>query len=69
MAEKRRITVTRTDGTEQDELNELEMIDGLVCCNIWYSDEIICVDPQTGVSQKEIGKFPVMFTVAVNFYD
>mmetsp|Transcript_21282 Transcript_21282/g.45158 ORF Transcript_21282/g.45158 Transcript_21282/m.45158 type:complete len:352 (-) Transcript_21282:61-1116(-) len=54
LAEKRRITVTRSDGTEQDELNELEMIDGLVCCNIWYSDEIICVNPQTGISEKEI---------------
>jgi len=26
---------------------------GLVCCNIWKSDEIICVDPVTGRSARE----------------
>eukprot|EP01082_Thalassiosira_pseudonana_P003016 g3450.t1 g3450 contig12:2098874-2101171(-) len=35
------------------QLNELEWIDGLVCCNIWHSDEIICVDPVTGKSVRE----------------
>ena len=54
LSETRRITVTRVDGSKQDQLNELEFIDGLVCCNIWQSDEIICVDPQTGDAVKEI---------------
>ncbi len=58
--------MTRSDGTEQDELNELEMIDGLVCCNIWYSDEIICVDPQTGSSVKEIGEYRITSAAAMN---
>ena len=53
LAEKRSVTVTRLDGTEQARLNELELIDGLVCCNIWYSDHIICVDPVTGKSMRE----------------
>lgn len=51
--ETRKVKVTRFDGNEQDELNELEYMDGLVCCNIWHKDDIICVDPQTGKSVKE----------------
>ncbi|KAK1735215.1 glutaminyl-peptide cyclotransferase [Skeletonema marinoi] len=50
---KRRIVVTRFDGTEQDDLNELELMGGLICCNIWYADEIICVDKITGRSVRE----------------
>lgn len=50
---KRSIVVTRFDGTEQDDLNELELIGGLICCNIWYRDEIICVDKITGRSVRE----------------
>lgn len=50
---KRKIVVTRFDGTEQDSLNELELMGGLVCCNIWYEDEIICVDKMTGRSVRE----------------
>jgi len=57
LEEKRKITVTRFDGSEQQDLNELEMIDGLVCCNVWYEDVIICVDPVTGKSVREYGKF------------
>lgn len=53
LAEKRRIAVTRLDGRPQDQLNELEFMDGLVCCNIWHWDEIICVDPTTGKSARE----------------
>eukprot|EP00580_Thalassiosira_gravida_P012540 CAMPEP_0201652268 /NCGR_PEP_ID=MMETSP0493-20130528/44392_1 /ASSEMBLY_ACC=CAM_ASM_000838 /TAXON_ID=420259 /ORGANISM="Thalassiosira gravida, Strain GMp14c1" /LENGTH=340 /DNA_ID=CAMNT_0048128781 /DNA_START=1 /DNA_END=1023 /DNA_ORIENTATION=+ len=53
LAEKRSVRVTRLDGMEQDQLNELEYMDGLVCCNIWYSDDIICVDPESGNSVRE----------------
>lgn len=53
LAEKRKVAVTRFDGREQDQLNELEYMDGLVCCNIWHQDEIICVDPSTGKSVRE----------------
>ena len=56
LREKRKIIVTRFDGIEQSDLNELEMIDGLVCCNIWYEDVIICIDPVTGKSVREYGK-------------
>ena len=56
LMEKRKVEVTRLDGSYQDQLNELEYMDGLVCCNIWYSDEIICVDPTTGKSVREYGE-------------
>merc|ERR1712194_366735 len=51
--EKRRVAVARFDGRPQTQLNELEFMDGLVCCNIWYRDIIICVDPLTGRSVRE----------------
>ena len=57
LEEKRKVEVTRFDGREQDQLNEIEFMDGLVCCNIWYDDHIICVDPDTGKSVREYGKF------------
>jgi hypothetical protein len=28
-------------------------MDGLVCCNIWHMDDVICVDPTTGKSVRE----------------
>lgn len=56
LAEMRRVGVTRFDGYEQNQLNELEYMDGVVCCNIWHSDDIICVDPETGKSVREYGK-------------
>ena len=58
LEEKRKVEVTRMGtGRPQSMLNELEYMDGLVCCNIWHSDEIICVDPDTGKSIREYGKF------------
>lgn len=56
LEEKRKVKVTRFNGNPQGQLNELEWIDGLVCCNIWHSDEIICVDPVTGKSVREYGE-------------
>lgn len=56
LEEKRKVEITRFNGESQNELNELEFMDGLVCCNIWHSDEIICVDPATGKSVREYGK-------------
>ena len=54
------MSVTRFNVNEQDDLNELEYINGLICCNIWHSDDIICVDPLTGKSVREYGKFSLM---------
>jgi hypothetical protein len=57
LEEKRKVTVSRFDGSTQNMLNELEFMDGLVCCNIWHQDEIICIDPTTGKSIREYGEF------------
>lgn len=53
LVEKRKVSVTRLDGRDQDQMNELEYVDGLVCCNIWYDNHIICVDPVSGKSVRE----------------
>ena len=53
LIEKRKVSVTRLDGRDQDQMNELEYVDGLVCCNIWYDNHIICVDPVSGKSVRE----------------
>jgi glutamine cyclotransferase len=31
-----------------DKLNELEFVDGTILANIWYSDQIAQIDPQSG---------------------
>lgn len=41
------VTVTR-DGAPVDRLNELECVDGLVFANVWQTDEIVRIDPETG---------------------
>lgn len=46
--ETRRIQVT-ADGMPQDRLNELEFINGEVWANVWYTDFIVRIDPQSGV--------------------
>jgi len=54
--EKRKVAVTRFDGRRQDQINELEFMDGLVCYNVWHDEEIICADPETGKSVREYGE-------------
>lgn len=50
--ELRRVTVTEA-GQPLARLNELEYIDGEIWANVWYSDEIVRIDPATGeVSSK-----------------
>jgi len=47
-AEKKKITVTDEKGQPVANLNELEYIRGEVYANIWQTDEIIRISPQTG---------------------
>lgn len=47
LAEKRRIKV-RDDGRRVDQLNELEFVEGEIYANIWHSDRIARIAPQTG---------------------
>jgi glutamine cyclotransferase len=43
----KRVTVTE-DGVPLDRLNELEYINGEVWANVWYTDFIVRIDPDTG---------------------
>ncbi|MGI9018083.1 MAG: glutaminyl-peptide cyclotransferase [Euzebya sp.] len=41
------VTVT-LDGQPVDELNEIECVDGLVWANVWNTNTIVVIDPDTG---------------------
>ncbi len=47
LREKGRVTV-RDGGEPVARLNELEMVDGLVYANVWLTDRIAIIDPDTG---------------------
>jgi glutamine cyclotransferase len=47
-AETGAVNVTR-DGKPVNHLNELECVDGQVYANIWLTDQIVRIDPATGV--------------------
>lgn len=36
------------DGGPVEELNELEWVDGALWANVWYSDDVLRIDPSTG---------------------
>lgn len=42
-----RVTVT-LDSEEVDQLNELECVDGQIYANVWFSTDIMRIDPATG---------------------
>ncbi|APT93769.1 hypothetical protein CPHO_09215 [Corynebacterium phocae] len=46
-AEKSRVDVT-LEGRAVDKLNELECVDGAVYANVWYSTDILRIDPSDG---------------------
>ncbi|QPK80281.1 glutaminyl-peptide cyclotransferase [Corynebacterium lizhenjunii] len=46
-AEEQRVSVT-LEGREVDQLNELECVDGQVYANVWFSTDILRIDPTTG---------------------
>jgi len=46
---RRRLTVKYPDGSEQYDLNELEYINGEIFANVWQRDEIVRIDPATGI--------------------
>lgn len=37
-----------------EQLNELEYVDGLVWANVWLTDRIVAIDPETGVVKYEL---------------
>jgi glutamine cyclotransferase len=53
LKETSRVQVTE-DGKPLDRLNELEYINGEVWANVWYSDNIVRIDPKTGVVKSKL---------------
>jgi len=47
LTERRRVTVT-ADGKPLDDINELEWVKGQILANVWMTDRIARIDPQTG---------------------
>lgn len=45
---KRKVTVLNGKGAEVDNLNELEWVQGELWANVWLTDRIARIDPQTG---------------------
>ncbi len=50
---KRTVSVT-INGGPVSRLNELELVDGLIFANLWMSDFIVGIEPQTGIVRKVI---------------
>lgn len=53
LAVTRSITVTR-DGRPLGRLNELEWIDGRVWANVWQTDDIVIVNPDSGLVEARV---------------
>ena len=56
MTEKRKVSVTRLGGSIANNINELEYWRGRVLANIWYTDILLVIHPETGIVEKEYGK-------------
>lgn len=57
---------------EVSQLNELEYVDGLVWANVWLTDRIVAIDPETGVVKAELdmsGLLPKADRAALNDKD
>lgn len=53
MTEIRRVKVTRMDGKDANEMNEIEYWRGRVLANVWYEDVVLVINPETGAVEKE----------------
>ena len=51
---KKTVRVRREDGSPVARLNELEYAGGKIYCNVWGSDEIAVVNPETGLAERLI---------------
>lgn len=52
LEETKRVEVKRKDGSFVNNLNELEFVHGRVFSNIWFKDEIVSIDPETGIVEE-----------------
>jgi glutamine cyclotransferase len=56
LADRPPIQVTRLNGQPAMELNEIEYWRGRVLANMWYSDVLLVINPESGKVEKEYGK-------------
>ena len=49
-----KVLSVKENGSPVRMLNELEYIEGKIYCNIWHSDDIVVVDPESGSVEKRI---------------
>ena len=49
-----KVLSVRENGSAVAKLNELEYAEGKIYCNIWRSDDIVVVDPESGTVKKRI---------------
>ena len=57
---KRTVPVTRLNGQAAFNLNEIEFWRGKIVSNVWLTDIILVIDPETGDVEKEYGEFTMM---------
>lgn len=65
---QREIAVT-LNGRPLTQLNELEVVDGLIYANVWHSGFIVAIDPTTGVVRRVIDLRPLADAVPVQSYE
>ena len=46
------ITVRNEDGISQDDINELEFVDGSIYANVWYQDVLLKINPSSGIIEQ-----------------
>ena len=49
-----KVLSVKENGSAVAGLNELEYAEGKIYCNIWHSDDIVVVDPESGMVEKRI---------------
>lgn len=49
-----KVLSVKENGAAVPRLNELEYVEGKIYCNIWHSDDIVAVDPESGIVERRI---------------
>lgn len=62
------ISVINSKGISKENLNELEFVNGKLYSNVWLKDEVVIINPQTGLIEKEID-FSELTNYEKNQYD
>ncbi|MBD3728944.1 MAG: glutaminyl-peptide cyclotransferase [Sphingomonadales bacterium] len=65
---RRAVTVT-LQGRPISRINELEMIDGLIYANVWYTPYILAIDPANGEVRRVVDLRPIVEQVPVSDRD